>query len=136
MTSMIFSGHSYALSVFQRLFLWMLSNAFSKSMKFMCTLLFHSMDCYIIFLNVNIWSIQPTPSRNPAGSFQKYHLWHHSVSYRWFCRIFYLVQTTVLFHASSLSMAEKNCVHQQDLSFIKKIWRKEKNMEILQVILS
>ena len=35
----------------------------------MCILLFHSMDCSTIFLNVNIWSVQPTPGRNSACSF-------------------------------------------------------------------
>ena len=47
----------------------MLSNAFSKSMKVLCILLFNSVDCSIIFLNVDIWSIQPTPGRNPVCSF-------------------------------------------------------------------
>ena len=54
--------------IFQRGTRCTLSNAFSKSMKQMYKLEFHSTVCSIIFLIINICSVVPRPSLNPAYS--------------------------------------------------------------------
>ena len=49
--------------------LWMLSKAFSRCMKLMCTLVFHPIHCSMIFRRVKMWSMHPTPGLRPACSF-------------------------------------------------------------------
>ena len=56
------------LKIFQRLSLWILSKAFSKSIKLMINCLCHSVHCSMMFLSTNTWSQQPFPFLKPACS--------------------------------------------------------------------
>ena len=63
-------GMPYALRICQRLSLWMLSNAFSWSMKFTYNSLFQSVHCLSMFRSVKMLSVHPRPLRNPDCSFR------------------------------------------------------------------
>ena len=67
----IFSGHPEACRILCKVCLWMLSKALSRSMKLMCTLVFHSIHCSVIFQRVKMWSMHPTSGLKPACSFLK-----------------------------------------------------------------
>ena len=55
--------------IFHKVSLWMVSKALSRSMKLICTLVFHSVHCSMMFRSLEMWLMHPTPGLNPACSF-------------------------------------------------------------------
>lgn len=70
-TLTMFSGHLYASRIFHTVSLLILSKSFSRSMKLMYTLVFHSIHCSMIFRSVKMWSMHPMPGLKPTCSFLK-----------------------------------------------------------------
>ena len=63
-----FLGNPYAFRMFHIVPWWTLSKAFSKSMKFIYSDEFHSIDCSMMVRRTNIWSTHDLPLLNPACS--------------------------------------------------------------------
>lgn len=64
-----FSGHQEANRIFHIVSLRMMSKALSRSMKLICTLVFHLVHCSMMFRSLEMWLMHPTPGLNPACSF-------------------------------------------------------------------